>query len=96
MMAGSEKVRVGRYTVALSSTGKVLFPGDGITKGDLVAHYERVAGLMLPLLRDRPDPRGQREEPLGRHGPQAIRPGPAATDPAAARGRGRRQKGQMT
>ena len=53
-MAGAETVRAGRVTVPLSHPGKVLFPDDGITKGDLVAHYQRVAGLMLPLLRDRP------------------------------------------
>jgi bifunctional non-homologous end joining protein LigD len=47
-------LRAGRFTVKLSNTGKVLFPGDNITKGDLVAHYQLVAGLMLPLLRDRP------------------------------------------
>jgi len=49
-----EKVRAGRVTVELSNTGKVLFPEDGITKGDLVAYYQAVAGEMLPLLRDRP------------------------------------------
>src|ERR1700722_4327692 len=49
-----EKVRAGRVTVELSNTGKVLFPQDGITKGDLVAYYQAVAGAMLPLLRDRP------------------------------------------
>jgi bifunctional non-homologous end joining protein LigD len=52
MAAGT--VKAGRVTVQLSNTGKVLFPGDNITKGDLVAHYQRVAGLMLPFLRDRP------------------------------------------
>jgi bifunctional non-homologous end joining protein LigD len=50
----TEKLKVGRLTVELSNTGKVLFPGDDVTKGDLVAHYQRVAGLMLPFLRDRP------------------------------------------
>jgi bifunctional non-homologous end joining protein LigD len=49
-----EKVRAGRVTVELSNTGKVLFPEDGITKGDLVAYYQAVAGEMLPPLRDRP------------------------------------------
>jgi bifunctional non-homologous end joining protein LigD len=33
---------------------KVLFPGDGITKGELAAYYEAVAPLMLPHLRGRP------------------------------------------
>ncbi len=33
---------------------KVMFPEDGITKGDLAAYYEAVAGVMLPHLRGRP------------------------------------------
>lgn len=31
-----------------------MFPEDGITKGDLAAYYEAVAGVMLPHLRGRP------------------------------------------
>ncbi|BCS32059.1 ATP-dependent DNA ligase [Luteitalea sp. TBR-22] len=33
---------------------KVLFPDDGITKGDVAAYYEAVAPVMLPHLRGRP------------------------------------------
>lgn len=33
---------------------KVLFPGDGITKGELASYYEAVAPVMLPHLRGRP------------------------------------------
>jgi bifunctional non-homologous end joining protein LigD len=33
---------------------KVLFPDDGITKGDLAAYYEAIAPAMLPHLRGRP------------------------------------------
>jgi bifunctional non-homologous end joining protein LigD len=33
---------------------KIFWPGEGLTKGDLIAYYERVAPLMLPYLRDRP------------------------------------------
>ncbi|HEU5419239.1 MAG TPA: non-homologous end-joining DNA ligase [Streptosporangiaceae bacterium] len=50
----AERLTAGRITVELSNTGKVLFPGDGITKGDLVRYYLGAAGAMLPLLRDRP------------------------------------------
>lgn len=33
---------------------KVLFPEDGITKGELAAYYEAVAAVMVPHLRGRP------------------------------------------
>jgi bifunctional non-homologous end joining protein LigD len=33
---------------------KVLFPADGITKGDLAAYYEAVAPVMLPHIKGRP------------------------------------------
>jgi bifunctional non-homologous end joining protein LigD len=33
---------------------KVLFPDDGITKGDLAAYYQAIAPAILPHLRDRP------------------------------------------
>src|SRR5712671_4707346 len=33
---------------------KVLFPDDGITKGELAAYYEAVAPILLPHIRARP------------------------------------------
>jgi bifunctional non-homologous end joining protein LigD len=33
---------------------KILFPDDGITKGELVSYYEAIAPVMLPHLRRRP------------------------------------------
>ena len=41
-------------TVKLSSPDRVLFPDDGITKGDVFAYYEQVANTLVPHLRDRP------------------------------------------
>ncbi len=38
----------------LTNPDRVLFPEDGITKGDLFAYYERVAPVLVPHLRDRP------------------------------------------
>jgi bifunctional non-homologous end joining protein LigD len=38
----------------ISHPDKVLFPTIGLTKADLAAHYERVAGAMLPYVRNRP------------------------------------------
>jgi len=40
--------------VKLSSAPRVLFPDDGITKGDLFEYYGRVAEVLVPHLRDRP------------------------------------------
>lgn len=38
----------------VSHRDKILFPGDGITKGGLIDYYGRIAPVMLPYLRDRP------------------------------------------
>jgi bifunctional non-homologous end joining protein LigD len=40
--------------VKLTNQGKVFFPEEGITKGDLVAYYRAVAPVLVPHLRDRP------------------------------------------
>jgi bifunctional non-homologous end joining protein LigD len=40
--------------VRLTNADRVLFPEDGITKGDLYAYYERVAPVLVPHLRNRP------------------------------------------
>ena len=41
-------------TLALSSLGKVFFPGERLTKGDLMRYYARVEESILPVMRDRP------------------------------------------
>lgn len=38
----------------LTNLDRVVFPGDAITKGDVVAYYETVADRMVPFLRGRP------------------------------------------
>ncbi|MEP6811680.1 MAG: non-homologous end-joining DNA ligase [Actinomycetota bacterium] len=43
-----------RAEVTLSSADRVLFPDDGITKGDLFAYYEQIAPVLVPHLRSRP------------------------------------------
>jgi bifunctional non-homologous end joining protein LigD len=47
-------IRVDRREIEISRPEKVLFPEDGITKGDLIEYYARIAPRMLPHLRDRP------------------------------------------
>lgn len=43
-----------RLGVRLTSPSRVVFPGQGIIKADLVAYYEAVAEVMLPHIKDRP------------------------------------------
>jgi bifunctional non-homologous end joining protein LigD len=50
----SGMIRVDRREIEISRPEKVLFPDDGITKGDLIEYYARIAPRMLPHLRDRP------------------------------------------
>jgi bifunctional non-homologous end joining protein LigD len=38
----------------ISHPEKILFPGEGITKGELASYYEAIAPVMLPHLRRRP------------------------------------------
>jgi len=43
-----------RHTVDFSNTDKLFFPDEGITKGDFIEYYGRIADVMLPHLKDRP------------------------------------------
>ena len=40
--------------IPISHPEKILFPEDGITKGDLATYYEDIAPVMLPHIRSRP------------------------------------------
>jgi len=50
----SYEVKRGRRVVKLSSPDRVLFPDDGVTKGDLFEYYREIAPAIVPHLRDRP------------------------------------------
>ncbi len=49
-----ETLSIGGHVLQISNAGKVLFPEDGYTKGDLIAYYRSVAKWLLPYLRGRP------------------------------------------
>ncbi|NVK43875.1 MAG: ATP-dependent DNA ligase [Oceanospirillaceae bacterium] len=50
----SEWFELDGHRVEVSKADKVLFPDDGITKGDLARYYARIARFALPHFRDRP------------------------------------------
>ena len=47
------KIKAGRHTIEISHPDKVLFPGSGLTKGELAGYYQKIAGWLLPGIRDR-------------------------------------------
>jgi bifunctional non-homologous end joining protein LigD len=47
-------VAVNADEIEISHPDKVFYPGCGLTKGDVVAHYRAVADVMVPHLRGRP------------------------------------------
>ncbi|WP_030839982.1 DNA polymerase domain-containing protein [Streptomyces hygroscopicus] len=50
----ARNVRAGNRTVRISRPEKVLFPDDGISKGDLADYYRSVSRRIIPQLRGRP------------------------------------------
>ena len=49
-----EAIEVDGRTIRLSSPDRVLFPDDGITKGDVFEYYRKVAPVLVPHIRERP------------------------------------------
>jgi bifunctional non-homologous end joining protein LigD len=50
----SDELSIGRRRVRLTHPERVLFPDDGVTKGDLVEYYVEVGPAIVPHVRDRP------------------------------------------
>ncbi len=53
-MTAREMIEVDGHEIGLSHTDKVLFPEAGLTKGDLIDYYHRIAPVMLPHIAGRP------------------------------------------
>lgn len=50
----TETLQIGRRTVPITHADRRTFPQADLTKLDLARHYERVAAVMVPHVRDRP------------------------------------------
>lgn len=59
-------VEAGGRQVTVTSLDRVLWPDDGLTKGDLIDYYRRMAPLVLPYVVDRPQ--SLHRFPAGIHG----------------------------
>jgi bifunctional non-homologous end joining protein LigD len=52
--ADAVELRAGRRVVRLTHPDRVLFPRDGVTKGDLAEYYRQAAPVLVPHLKNRP------------------------------------------
>lgn len=50
----NDTIQIDSVTVEVSSLDRVLFPDEGLTKGDLIDYYRRIAEIMLPYCQGRP------------------------------------------
>jgi bifunctional non-homologous end joining protein LigD len=53
-LKGNAHWEIAGRRLPLTNLDKILWPGDGITKRDMIEYYVRMAPFMLPYLRDRP------------------------------------------
>lgn len=49
-----QMLKIGRHTVQITNSSKVLFPKDHITKEDIIQYYFDIADKMLPHMKKRP------------------------------------------
>ncbi len=47
-------LKVGKRSVDISNEDKILFPKTGITKGEIIKYYQRIAPRMVPYMKDHP------------------------------------------
>jgi bifunctional non-homologous end joining protein LigD len=52
--SSKQTVQIEGRTLAISNLDKILYPGSGFTKGEVLDYYARVAPVLLPHLRARP------------------------------------------
>ncbi len=52
--SGGQSVKKPQRAFTITNAGKVFWPAEGYTKGDLIVYYQAIAPWMLPYLKDRP------------------------------------------
>jgi bifunctional non-homologous end joining protein LigD len=51
-----EKIyKIGKVQLKTTNRTKIFFPDEGITKGDVIDYYERMADVIIPHIKDRPE-----------------------------------------
>ena len=52
--SGGDSMKKPERSFTITNAGKVFWPAEGYTKGDLIHYYQAIAPWMLPYLKDRP------------------------------------------
>jgi len=78
-LRGDLTVQAGDHAVHLTNLHKVYWPGEGITKGQLLRYYYQISETILPYLRDRPQilqryPNGIEGKPFFQHNVETAPP----------------------
>ncbi len=60
-------LKIGKVTLHLTNQQKLYWQKEGITKGELIEYYDKMAPMILPYLKDRPQ--SMRRHPNGINGP---------------------------
>src|SRR5437764_15432208 len=50
----TEEIQIEQRSVRVTHPERVLFPRDGVTKGDLARYYTEIGDVIVPQLRERP------------------------------------------
>lgn len=51
----SQSLTIGGHNLQITNLSKILWPDDGITKGDLINYYRSISKFILPHLKNRPE-----------------------------------------
>ncbi len=52
--ATEETIAINKHEIKFTNLNKVYWPGEGITKGDMLRYYHKMAAYILPYMKDRP------------------------------------------
>jgi bifunctional non-homologous end joining protein LigD len=53
-LSGEKNITIAGKKVKLTNAGKIYWPDDGYTKGDLISYYRSISKLIVPYLKGRP------------------------------------------
>src|SRR4051794_30706711 len=53
-LLNKQQIHLDGHDLTISNVEKVYFPGNGFTKGEVIAFYSEIAEVILPHLADRP------------------------------------------